>query len=107
MRDAAAAHRGRRFPSRLLIAALALWKAPFRLLPGRKPPLHPGRILMLHTLLLGDTIMLSALVARLREKYPDAEIVMTCSAAQQPLYSGRPWGVRTIVYDERDIATLH
>jgi ADP-heptose:LPS heptosyltransferase len=106
MRDASAARRGSRFPSRLLIAALALWKSPSRLLSARKPPPHPRRILVLHTLLLGDTIMLSALVARLRAKYPEADIVMTCSAAQQALYSGHPWGVRTVVYDERDIGTL-
>jgi ADP-heptose:LPS heptosyltransferase len=99
-----------RFPSRLLIATIALGRlaagAPLRLLRGRRAPVLPGRVLVLHQLLLGDTLMLSALLARLREKYPRADIVMTCSPAQMPLYAARPWGVRTLASDERNVATL-
>jgi ADP-heptose:LPS heptosyltransferase len=89
----------------MLIAGVALGRlllsAPARMSGEHARPAVPKRILVLHQLLLGDTLMLSALFARLREKYPQAEIVMTCAPALLPLYAGRPWGVRSIVWDER------
>jgi ADP-heptose:LPS heptosyltransferase len=94
----------------LLIATLALGRlllgAPARMLSARGRPAAPRRVLVLHQLLLGDTLMLSALLARLREKYPRAEIAITCSPAQLPLYTGRPWGVRAIPCDERNLGLL-
>ena len=44
-------------------------------------PAAPRRILVLHHLLLGDTLMLTALLAKLRARYPAAEIVMTVPRA--------------------------
>jgi ADP-heptose:LPS heptosyltransferase len=96
-----------RLSSRLLIAGYAfgrlLLSAPARMAVSRKRPSVPERILVLHQLLLGDTLMLSALLARLREQYPQSQIVMTCAPALLPLYAGRPWGVQTIPWDERDV----
>jgi ADP-heptose:LPS heptosyltransferase len=95
-----------RFASRLLIAGFALGRlllsAPARMAGARKRPAAAERILVLHQLLLGDTLMLSALLARLREKYPQAEIVMTCSPALLALYAGRPWGVQAVPWEERN-----
>lgn len=77
-------------------------------LPGRRrmPPETPRRILIAHHLLLGDTIMLTPLVAKCRERWPEAEIVMTCPTAYAGLYAGRPYGLRALAYDPRDTATL-
>ena len=44
----------------------------------RAAPASPRRILIAHHLLLGDTIMLTPLIAKCRARWPDAEIVMTC-----------------------------
>jgi ADP-heptose:LPS heptosyltransferase len=69
-------------------------------------PQNPARILVAHHLLLGDTLMLSALLGKLRHNHPGAEIIMTCPKAILPLYAGKPWGVRAIAYDPRDASTL-
>ena len=45
------------------------------------PPRDPRRILVAHHLLLGDTLMLTPLLAKLRARYPDADIAMTVPRA--------------------------
>lgn len=67
---------------------------------------EPRRILIAHSLLLGDTLMLAALLARLRARHPDAEILMTCPPAFLPLFAAQPWGVKAFAYDPRDRRTL-
>lgn len=72
----------------------------------RSPAGGPRRILIAHHLLLGDTLMLAALFARLRENHPDAEILMTCPPAFLPLFAARPWGVSAFAYDPHDSRSL-
>ena len=48
----------------------------------------PRRILVLHHLLLGDTLMLTALLAKLRAQYPAAEIAMTVAPAYRAAVRG-------------------
>ena len=90
----------------VLIPALARMIADA--FPGRRRtmPAAPARILIAHHLLLGDTIMLTPLLAKCRARWPAADIVMTCPLAYAGLYSGRPYGVRAIPYDPREVATL-
>lgn len=73
---------------------------------NRVRPQNPARILIAQHLLLGDTIMLTPLLARLRERYASAEIVMLVPPAFAPLYVTQPYGVRAIPYDARDTRTL-
>ena len=61
----------------------------------------PQRILIVHHLLLGDTLMLTALLARLRRLYPRARIDMTVAPAFMPLYAGKPYGVEAVPFDPR------
>lgn len=93
-----------RLPSRLLTVLLALLRLPTRL--ARRRPEQVRRILIAHHLLLGDTLMLTPLLAKLREQYPRAEIVMTVPAALYPLYRSAPYGVRPLPYDPHDMKTL-
>lgn len=93
-----------RLPSRLLVVALSLLRLPNRL--RRRRPAQVRRILIAHHLLLGDTLMLTPLLAKLREQYPQAEIVMTVPNAFCPLYTTAPYGVRAVPYDPRDTGTL-
>jgi ADP-heptose:LPS heptosyltransferase len=72
----------------------------------RKPIAAPRRILIAHHLLLGDTLMLTPLLAKLRERFPEAEIVMTVASGIAPLYATRPYGVRVTAYNPHDSATL-
>ena len=88
-----------RLGARLRIVPRGLLKRAFS--GKRRRPAHPGRILVAHQLLLGDTLMLTPLLARLRRRNPEAEIIMTVSRGQLPLYAPRPYGVRAVAYDSR------
>ncbi len=94
-----------RTPSRILVVLLALMQT-LKPWGRRRPPTSPGRILIAHHLLLGDTLMLTPLLAKLRERYPQAQVVMTTPKAIAPLYQHKPYGVDAVPYDPRDIQTL-
>jgi ADP-heptose:LPS heptosyltransferase len=64
--------------------------------------LDPARILVLHELLLGDTLMLAPLLAALRRRYPRAEILVTAHPTYASLFSERPYGVRVLPFSERE-----
>ncbi len=73
---------------------------------GAKRSEVPRRILIAHHLLLGDTLMLTPLLAKLRGRFASAEIVMTAAPAAQPLYATRPYGVKALRHDPRDAASI-
>ena len=99
---------GSRARARAVVFGLAGARMLAGAFPGRhrKRPGDPKRVLIAHHLLLGDTIMLTPLIAKCRARWPDAEIVMTCPVAYTELYAGRPYGVRAIAYDPREATTL-
>ena len=98
---------GRRFAVRAAVTAWAAWHTLLRALRGRRDPaVEPRRILIAHHLLLGDTLMLTGLLKKLRLKYPRAEIVMTVPRVFAPLYAGRPYGVEAIAFDPRELSDL-
>ena len=92
-----------RFAGRARVVTRALL---FRAMHGghRSRPRHPERILLAHHLLLGDTLMLTALVAKLRERHPAAELVMALPDAYAPLYARSPYGLRAIGWSPRNPA---
>jgi ADP-heptose:LPS heptosyltransferase len=96
----ATAERRSRFAGRAQVIARALFS---RLASGgrRSRPLDPERILIAHHLLLGDTLMLTPLVAKLRERHPAADLVMALREAYAPLYARAPYGLRAIGWDPR------
>ena len=69
-------------------------------------PDRPAKILVLHELLLGDTLMLAPLLAALRHRYPEAEILVTARPGYAGLFSGRPYGARVLPYSEREPGAL-
>ena len=93
-----------RLLGRIQIFARALPRLVFK--PLRRKPSRPGRILIAHHLLLGDTLLLTPLLAKLRSLYPDAQIVLACPKAIVPLYAGRPFGVDALPFDPRDPHTV-
>jgi ADP-heptose:LPS heptosyltransferase len=93
-----------RFAPRVAIMARALLR---RLAFGRRSrPAMPRSILIAHHLLLGDTLMLTPLLAKLRARYPVAEITMAVPRACAPLYANRPYDVRALGWDPRDAASV-
>jgi ADP-heptose:LPS heptosyltransferase len=93
-----------RFPGRLHIFARALPRLLLK--PLRRKPSAPARILVAHHLLLGDTLLLTPLLAKLRERYPDALIALACPKAIAPLFVREPFGVRALAFDPRDVASV-
>lgn len=88
--------------TRLLVRAhvviAALWN---RLLTAgrRRWPDAVKRILVTHhPQMIGDVLLLTPLIAKLRERYPSAEIVLTTSIATAVLYERRPFGVMAVPY---------
>lgn len=62
----------------------------------RRPEAAPRRILVAHHLLLGDTLMLTPLLAKLAALHPAAERVMALPAGYASLYAGTPYGIRAV-----------
>ncbi len=91
--------------SRLVSRMHVLPRAFARGLGARRRPSAPARILVAHHLLLGDTLMVTALLARLHARYPRAAIDMTVAPAYMSLYATRPYGVEALAYDPRMPAT--
>ena len=95
-----------RLPARLLTLGLAGMR---RLFGGKRAPVRDDavrRILVAHYLLLGDTLLLAPLLARLADRYPHAEKIVLARPAVAPLFSGNPYGFRAVAYDPRDSGTF-
>lgn len=86
-----------RTPGRAKVVARALFARG----PRRAPPSELRRILIAQHLLLGDTLMLTPLLKKLRTLHPRADIAMTVPHATAPLYATRPYGVRALPFDPR------
>lgn len=93
-----------RIRARGAVVPRALW-ALARIAGRRRPPREPARILVAHHLLLGDTLMLTPLLAKLAARFPDASVVMTASPVFAPLYAGRPYRVSVLPWDPRDASS--
>lgn len=94
-------------PSRIAARARLLPRALVRRFATRRSrPERPASILVAHNLLLGDTLMLTPLLAKLRERHPAARIAMTVKPPIAPLYAGRPYGVEAIAVDLREPKTV-
>ena len=91
---------------RLHVVLAALWN---RLLTvGRRRPRNVVRRVLVthHPQMIGDLLLLTPLLAKLRERYPSAEIVVTTSRASAALYQRRPFGVTAVPYVPREHKTL-
>ncbi len=84
----------------LIAAALATFFHP------RQPTPRPARILIAHHLLLGDTLMLTPLLAKLRAHYPAAEIVLLVRPEFCALYATRPYGIHALAYDPQQASSF-
>jgi len=92
---------GERFNTRAMVVSRALARS----LGRRRAQGAVRRILVAHNLLLGDTLMLTPLLAKLRERHGDAEITLLASPPVVPLYQRRPYGVRALAFRPAQSAT--
>ena len=92
-----------RTATRLLLGRLVAQE----LLRPRRLIIPPRRILIsLYYKGLGDTLLLTPLIAALRQRYPGAELVLTLPKDHLSLYANRPYGVEPIALDIRDRETV-
>lgn len=91
-----------RLRARLATLAGAALHTAGRLGRPARPPARVRRILLAHHLLLGDTVLLAPLMAKLADRHPDAERIVLARPAVAPLFSGRPWGWRAEPFAVRD-----
>lgn len=92
-------------PTTLKIISQALLRRAFSARPRRRPE-RPERILVAQKLRLGDAMLATPLLAKLRAQYPAAQLVMTARKAIAPLYEKRPYGVEVWPFDSRDAGTV-
>ncbi len=91
-----------RFNTRLLVVSRALARRAFR---ADRSASAPRRIVVAHNLLLGDTLMLTPLLAKLRVLHPASEIAILASPAFVPIYAGRPYGVTALPFATANTAS--
>jgi ADP-heptose:LPS heptosyltransferase len=94
-------NRGHRLAGRARVVSRALARRVSTLGRRRSSPREPRRILIAHHLLLGDTLMLTSLLAKLRGQHPAADIVMALPEPYAALYQSAPYGVRAIGWNPR------
>lgn len=91
---------------RLHILLAALWNR-LPTIGRRRRPQDVRRILVTHhPQMIGDLLLLTPLIAKLRECHPSAEIVITTSIATAALYEGRPFGIVAVPFVPRQHGTL-
>jgi ADP-heptose:LPS heptosyltransferase len=93
---------GERSATRARVVTRALAR---RLTRPRGAPAEIRRVLVAHNLLLGDTVMLTPLLAKIRARHPRAETTLLAAPAFVPLYAGGPYGVRALPFRPADSAT--
>ena len=91
---------GERFKTRALVISRALLRRPLR-----ERATQIRRVLIAHNLLLGDTMMLTPLLAKLRANHREAEVTLLASPPIVPLYEKRPYGVRALPFAPADSRT--
>ena len=94
-----------RTPSRLALLFMIVIQS-WQWLIVRKKPHSPKTIWVTHQLLLGDTLMLTGLLAKLRQNYPQAHIIMIANPAFAALYASRPYGVQYWGYQVRSLRSF-
>lgn len=91
-----------RLPQRLATLALAA----VRSLQARPPAGEVRRVLVAHHLLLGDTVLLAPLLAKIAREHPAAERYVLARPAVAPLFAARPYGFQVLPHDPRAADSL-
>jgi ADP-heptose:LPS heptosyltransferase len=88
---------------RLVIIILAIIKSSFF---WRRIKAEPRRILIVHDLLLGDTLLLAPLMKRLHEKHPHSQKYILAKTLFMPLFKTKPYGFIALKYNPKSFFDL-
>lgn len=91
---------------RLHVLCAAVWHKLNSAGRRRRPDAVRRILVTHHPQMIGDTLLLTPLLAKLRERYPAAEIVLTASPLTAPLYERHPYGVVAVPYAPNRHRTL-
>lgn len=69
-------------------------------------PTTPNSILVLHSLLLGDTLLLTQLLSKIRQQHPNATITLTVPRPLLPIYKGCPYNINPIAFHPKHLHDL-
>ena len=83
---------------RLTIILLAVLQSLFFWRIKKK---EPRKILIAHSLLLGDTLLLAPLMKRIHEKYPKAQKYILAKPAFIPLFNNAPYDFRVLSFNPK------
>jgi ADP-heptose:LPS heptosyltransferase len=92
---------GERTATRTLVVTRAIGRS----LERRKARDGPPRFLIAHNLLLGDTLMLTPLLSKLRANHPQSLVTLLTAPGTASLYESNPYGVRALPFRPSDSAT--
>lgn len=95
-----------KFWIRLVVCAGLLWRLMADLFKKRRAPQNPQKILILHTLLLGDSVMLISLFKTLRQRFPSAEIFLALPPAFLELFQTNPYNICCLPFDPKNLKTF-
>ncbi len=93
-----------RLPLRLISLSLAMVKKPLRREPASGQDVK--KILIAHYLLLGDTLLLAPLLAKLALQYPDADVLVMARPSIASLFAKNPYGCRVQAYEPRSFRSF-
>lgn len=92
-----------RFYFRLFVFLYCIVSWCLSCLKKRHRPEYPKRFLIAHHLLLGDTLMLTPMLAKIRRCYPDAVIYFLVSDQYVELYEKSPYRIRALGFNPRSL----
>lgn len=85
-----------RTPFRIIQYIFILFRTYKLFFKTKNKPSNPKNILVIHQLFLGDTLMTTSLLSKLRKKFPEANIYNAIPESFVDLYSSKPYNVKTI-----------
>jgi ADP-heptose:LPS heptosyltransferase len=89
---------------RLVIIILAIIKSSFF---WRRKKAEPRRILIVHDLILGDTLLLAPLMKRLHEKHPHSQKYILAKPLFVPLFKTKPYGFIALKYNPKSFLDIY
>lgn len=94
-----------RFYFRVLVFIHALFNSLINLFKKRYRTDKPQYFLIAHHLLLGDTLMLTTMLANLRNLYPDSTIYFLVSESFAGLYEKAPYNISVLGFDPQKVSS--
>lgn len=89
----------------LLLILLSVSKDLLYKILVRKSPIF-DKIIICQSLLLGDSLMLDSMLARVRREHPQSQIYLMVSEAGLDLFRCNPYDIQCVVYNPRKLTSL-